>query len=232
MKRKAVLILVLVGAMALLLAGQATRVIRPDLRANLTRIAPLKIESGAKWEWNGDFSIWVTLSRSGQPVSGALVKIGTRPLPEMQPGYPGYYEDTWKMPVQVGQSIVLTVTDSYGVTQTATAKIHNTVRITQPANGAIFDRAKVSSIFVRWSFAAASVPVHLFVGGTDNSNHYNQNDVAGGQFNLPLASFPASFSDLWIHVNLPAENFIFSGPVAAGSKGAVGMADHVRITLK
>ncbi len=229
MKRKAILGLALYGALALVLAGQTTRIIRPDRRADLTQIAPLKIESGANWEWNGDFSIWVTLSRSGHPVSGSLVKIGTHVLPETQPGY---HDDTWKMPVQVGQGIVLTVTDSYGVTRTATATIHNTVKITQPADGAVFNRAQVSSILVRWSFAAASVPVHLFVGGTENSLHYSQDDVAGGQFNLPLAAFPSGFSDLWIHVNLPAEPFIFSGPLAAGSKGAVGMVDHVRISLK
>lgn len=229
MKKKAILSLVLGGALALMLAGQTTRIIRPDLRADLTKIAPLKIATGAAWERNGDFSIWVTLSRSGHPVSGSLVKIGTHLLPERQPGY---YDDKWNMPVQVGQSIILTVTDSYGVTRTATATIHNTVKITQPANGAVFSRAQVSSILVRWSFAAASVPVHLFVGGTENSMHYSQSDVAGGQFNLPLAIFPSGFSDLWIHVNLPAEKFIFSGPAAADSQGAVGMVDHVRIVLK
>lgn len=229
MKRIAILCLGLSGALVLMLAGQTTQIIKLERRADLTKTAPLKIEAGAAWEWNGDFSIWVVLSRSGHPVSGSLVKIGTHVLPEKQPGY---HEDTWKMPVQVGQSIVLTVADSYGVTRTAAATIHNTVKITQPANGAVFNRVQVSSILVRWSFAAASVPVYLFVGGTENSLHYSQSDVAGGQFNLPLAGIPSGFSDLWIHVNLPAEKFIFSGPVAADSKGAVGMVDHVRITLK
>jgi hypothetical protein len=213
MKKKTYLCIAMLCVFGFMIQGQATKVISPVQRSNVTVIAPLKIIISDQCEWGGIHNLTVALSRSGQPVSGAKVTCGSKPLSQQQPGS---YSGSIAFPVAVGQAIVITVVDPLLVTRTATATIHNTVRIVRPANQEVIDRAQVSAIPVKWVFAAGSAPVYFLVNSSQGGGGYvySKDGVAAGQFFFPLGGVPAGT------------------PVAPGSQGFLLQYDTVHVSLK
>lgn len=229
MKKKTCLGIAMLCVFSFMIPGQATKVIAPLQPSNVTVIAPLKIIISDQCEWGGIHNLTVALSRSGQPVSGAKVTCGHRPLSQ-QPS--GYYTGSIALPVAAGQAIVITVVDPLLVTCTATATIPNTVRIVSPANQEVIDRAQVSAFQVHWVFAAGSHPVNILITNRQGFVFSHLDAVTAGQIFFSLAGVPAGTPGLWIRVFLRLNEFTFSGPVAPGSSGYLLQYDSVFVSLK
>jgi hypothetical protein len=173
----------------------------------------------------------VHLKLAGRPVSGAVVKQGAFIFNERTPGSGVYANYQLPFP-QVGQNVAIFISKGLGVV-TATATMKNAFRLLKPQIGQVFSRSQASGIAFNWDFAAGLDTLHILIDQAGVSAPKIVKDVQGHGFLLSFSELNDNAKGISAILFLKAsDTFVFTGPVARESGGAILFRAEVNCTIQ